>query len=118
MTHLSLLSCERYTFHKRHAKEPYDTWKVSNADACISQGINQKPETYLFRGGELMTVMGNNFGVDAQVAIGPDPNTGVIYYCNFTRPFEINTRDCRIEGKGYECLFCRLRAGMHIKRAL
>jgi hypothetical protein len=58
-----------------------------------------------------MTVMGNNFGIEARVAIGPDPNTGEVYYCNFTRPFEINSRDCQFEGKGYECLFCRLRAG-------
>ena len=77
----------------------------------LRAGFNQKPETYLFRGGEQMTVMGNNFGIDAQVAIGPDPNTGEIYYCNFTRAFEINSKDCQIEGRGYECLFCRLRAG-------
>jgi hypothetical protein len=35
----------------------------------------------------------------------------VIYFCNFTRPYEINSKDCRIEGVGYECLFCVLGPG-------
>ena len=77
----------------------------------LRAGVNMKPETYLFRGGEQMTVIGQNFGIDAQVAVGPDPNTGVTYFCNFTRPFEINSLGCQIEGVGYECLFCLLGPG-------
>jgi len=47
----------------------------------LRAGSNRKPETYLFRGGELMTVIGTNFGYDcktqfscdndAKVAVGP-----------------------------------------------
>jgi hypothetical protein len=41
----------------------------------------------------------------------PDPYSGVTYFCNFTRPYEINSKDCRIKGVGYECLFCLLGPG-------
>ena len=35
-------------------------------------------ETYQFRGGGILTVMGRNFGADAQVLVGPDPQCGDI----------------------------------------
>ena len=57
----------------------------------LRAGTNQKPETYLFRGGELMTVIGNNFGIDAKVAVGPGLELCCIEMrrdslCCFTRP--------------------------------
>ena len=94
-------------------------------------GMNKKPETYRFRGpfpdpgpctggpcrtspGEVMTVIGTNFGKEAEVAVGPDPTTGVIYYCNFTKPFAAGGQagGCvTIGGVDYQCLFCALLGG-------
>jgi hypothetical protein len=51
------------------------------------------------------------------VAIGPDPYSGESYFCNFTRPFQMKTRDCMIYDQvkkmdvGLECLFCLLIQG-------
>eukprot|EP00960_Hanusia_phi_P072082 767700-Hanusia_phi.AAC.3 len=84
---------------------------VFNYDAPVIQrlaaGVNKAPETYLFRGGEVLTIFGSNFGFDAAVAIGPDPNTGETYYCDFQRTFVVNTFEC----PNAECLFCKLGPG-------